>query len=66
LIAGLDDIPALAITTDQAGRLRQGLKLVGIAASPGLYLAIDGDMPVALVEVSGSETRVVRGFTFET
>jgi tRNA pseudouridine55 synthase len=63
LVAGLDDIPALAITTDQAGRLQQGRKLVGIAASPGLYLAIDGEMPVALVEVSGSETRVVRGFT---
>jgi tRNA pseudouridine55 synthase len=63
LIAGLDDIPALAITPDQAGRLQQGRKLVGIAASPGLHLAIDGDMPVALVEVSGSETRVVRGFT---
>ncbi len=66
LVAGLDDIPALAITPDQAGRLQQGRKLVGIAASPGLYLAIDGEMPVALVEVSGSETRVVRGFTFET
>jgi tRNA pseudouridine55 synthase len=65
LVAGLDDIPALAITTDQAGRLQQGRKLVGIAASPGLYLAIDGDLPVALVEVSGSETRVVRGFTFD-
>lgn len=65
LVAGLDDIPALAITTDQAGRLRQGLKLVGIAASPGLHLAIDGNKPVALVEVAGSETRVVRGFTFE-
>jgi tRNA pseudouridine55 synthase len=63
LVAGLDDIPALVIAPDQAGRLRQGLKLVGIAASPGLYLAIDGERPVALVEVSGSETRVVRGFT---
>jgi tRNA pseudouridine55 synthase len=66
LVAGLDDIPALAIAPDQAGRLQQGRKLVGIAASPGLYLAIDGEMPVALVEVSGSETRVVRGFTFES
>jgi tRNA pseudouridine55 synthase len=66
LAAGLDDIPALAITPDQAGRLRQGLKLVGIAASPGLHLAIDGNEPVALVEVAGPETRVVRGFTFET
>jgi tRNA pseudouridine55 synthase len=66
LVAGLDDIPALVITPDQAGRLQQGLKLVGIAASPGLHLAIDGNQPVALVEVAGSETRVVRGFTFET
>jgi len=65
LVAGLDDIPALAITSDQAGRLRQGLRLVGIAASPGLHLAIDGNEPVALVEVAGSEARVVRGFTFE-
>jgi tRNA pseudouridine55 synthase len=65
LAAGLDDIPALAVTPDQAGRLRQGLKLIGVAASPGLHLAIDREQPVALVDVGGSETRVVRGFTFE-
>ena len=62
LTAGLDDIPALSVTPDQAGALRQGRKLIGIAARPGLHLAIDRETPVALVELSGDELRVVRGF----
>ena len=62
LTAGLDDIPALPVTPDQAGALRQGRTLIGIAAKPGLQLAISGDTPVALVELSGDELRVVRGF----
>jgi tRNA pseudouridine55 synthase len=62
LTAGLDDIPALPVTPDQAGALRQGRILIGIAAQPGLHLAIDRDVPVALVELSGDELRVVRGF----
>lgn len=62
LTAGLDDIPALALTPDQARRLRQGQSLIGIAANQGLHLATDGPVPVALVEVSGHEARVVRGF----
>ena len=41
LTAGLDDIPALPVTPDQAGALRQGRKLIGIAAQPGLHLATD-------------------------
>jgi tRNA pseudouridine55 synthase len=62
LTAGLDDIPALSVTPDQAGALRQGRTLIGIAAQPGLHLATDQDVPVALVELSGDELRVVRGF----
>ena len=63
LTAGLDDIPALPVTPDQAGALRQGRTLIGIAAQPGLYLAIDHDVPVALVELGeGNILRVVRGF----
>ncbi|HEV7659993.1 MAG TPA: tRNA pseudouridine(55) synthase TruB [Allosphingosinicella sp.] len=62
LTAGLDDIPALPVTPDQAGALRQGRKLIGIAAQPGLHLATDDDVPVALVEISEGELRVVRGF----
>ena len=62
LTAGLDDIPALPVTPDQARALRQGRRLIGIAAKPGLHLAIDLLVPVALVEVSEGELRVVRGF----
>jgi tRNA pseudouridine55 synthase len=62
LTAGLDDIPALPVTPDQAGALRQGRTLIGIAAQPGLYLATDRDVPVALVELSEDELRVLRGF----
>jgi tRNA pseudouridine55 synthase len=62
LAAGLDDIPALPVDPDQAGALRQGRKLIGIAAQPGLYLATEGQVPVALVDSSGDELRVVRGF----
>ncbi|MFW2831355.1 tRNA pseudouridine(55) synthase TruB [Sphingomonas sp. ID0503] len=60
--AGLDDIPALNLTPDQARLLRMGQVLAGIAAQPGLHLARDGAVPVALVEVTDREVRVVRGF----
>ncbi|MCJ8157981.1 tRNA pseudouridine(55) synthase TruB [Sphingomonas sp. LaA6.9] len=62
LTAGLDDIPALPVTPDQARLLRQGQVLIGIAAHQGLHLATEAETPVALVEVSGPEIRVVRGF----
>ncbi|PTD17387.1 tRNA pseudouridine(55) synthase TruB [Sphingomonas fennica] len=62
LTAGLDDIPALAVSPDQARALREGRKLIGIAKHQGLHLAVSGQVPVALVEVSGPEIRVVRGF----
>jgi tRNA pseudouridine55 synthase len=62
LTAGLDDIPALPVTPDQASLLRQGRKLVGTAAKPGLHLATAESVPVALVELREGELRVVRGF----
>jgi tRNA pseudouridine55 synthase len=62
LTAGLDDIPALSVTPDQARALRQGREAIGIAAKPGLHLATDGPVPVALVEFHGDSLRVVRGF----
>jgi tRNA pseudouridine55 synthase len=62
LTAGLDDIPALPVTPDQARLLRQGRVLAGIAAQQGLHLATELSVPVALVEISGDELRVVRGF----
>nr|WP_310524241.1 tRNA pseudouridine(55) synthase TruB [Polymorphobacter sp.] len=62
LMAGLDDIPALAIDPDQAAALRQGRRLFGHPAKPGTYLACLGAVPVALVEIDLSEVRVLRGF----
>jgi tRNA pseudouridine55 synthase len=75
LEAGLDDIPALPVTPEQAQLLRHGQPLFGIPAMgphqsttlmgplvPGLHLAISGETPVALVEVSGDGCKVVRGF----
>ncbi|OJU22927.1 MULTISPECIES: tRNA pseudouridine(55) synthase TruB [unclassified Sphingomonas] len=62
LRAALDDIPALSLSPDQAGALRQGRVLVGIVAEDGLTLALLGDVPVALVDVVDREVRVVRGF----
>jgi tRNA pseudouridine55 synthase len=62
LTAGLDDIPALSVTPDQARLLREGRKLAGIAAKPGLHLATDANVPVALVELEEGQLRVLRGF----
>lgn len=61
LTAGLDDIPAMPVTPAEAMMLRQGRSLIG-KPHTGLLLAIEGDTPVALVESSGPEIRVVRGF----
>jgi len=61
LTAGLVDIPVLAVSPDQAQALRQGRRLSGPAAPPGLNLATLGDLPIALVEV-GDDISVVRGF----
>ena len=66
LTAGLDDIPALPVTPDQARALREGRRLAGTAAKPGLHLATDESVPVALVELSEGELRVVRGFNIWT
>jgi len=62
LRAGLDDIPALSLTPDQAGLLRQGRVLIGIAVDDGLHFALSGEFPVALVEAEAGSVRVVRGF----
>jgi tRNA pseudouridine55 synthase len=62
LTAGLDDIPALSVTTDQAAALRQGRVLTGIAAQDGLHMANEGQNPVALVDIIAGSLRVVRGF----
>ena len=61
LTAGLDDIPALSVSPDEALALRQGKMLMG-KPHTGLLLAMLGETPIALVESSGPDIRVVRGF----
>ena len=63
LEAGLDDIPALTLDPDQAGRLRQGQVVTGIAKDDGRYWARGGDgTPLALIRLEDGNVRVVRGF----
>ncbi|HEX7819419.1 MAG TPA: tRNA pseudouridine(55) synthase TruB [Sphingobium sp.] len=62
LTAGLDDIPALPVTAEEALMLRQGKVLSADPRRQGIMLATEGDVPVALVEALGPEIRVVRGF----
>ena len=62
LKAGLDDIPALPVTPDQAHLLRHGQMLFGIPAMPGLHVAMEAETLIALVEVSDDGCKVVRGF----
>ncbi|MEO1044664.1 MAG: tRNA pseudouridine(55) synthase TruB [Pseudomonadota bacterium] len=61
--AGLDGIPALSLTPDQARRVRQGQVVTGIASDDGEYWVHGGDMvPLALVSLEACELRVIRGF----
>jgi len=62
LEAALVDIPALTLDPEQARAVRQGRVLAGLPQDDGLHLAQDGQVPVALVELSGGFARVVRGF----
>lgn len=62
LTAGLDDIPALPVTPEQAMDLKQGRTLAGDPRMPGLMLAMQGETPVALVDAAEGLVRVVRGF----
>jgi tRNA pseudouridine55 synthase len=62
LEAGLDDIPGLPVTPEQAQLLRHGQQLFGIPVSSGLHLAMDAETPVALVEATDGTIKVVRGF----
>ena len=54
LEAGLVDIPALNLSPEAAGAVRQGRVLTGVATDDGLYWAHAGDFrPLALVDPFG-------------
>ena len=62
LEAGLDDIPALALTPEDAQAAQQGRVITGMPHTDGLYFAKLGNRPVALMELTGGTAKVVRGF----
>lgn len=62
LEAGLVDIPALSLDPEQARAVRQGRVLTGLPFEDGLYWVKAGNVPVALVELSGGSLKVSRGF----
>ncbi len=62
LAAGLDGIPALPLAPGEAQMIRHGGTLSGQSVDDGLYLALDGSVPVALVSVTAGTLSVTRGF----
>lgn len=62
---GLDDILALPVDPHQAARLRQGQQIVGLSLKPGTYMAMQGSVPVAIVEAQAGHVRVLRGLNVE-
>jgi len=62
LEAGLVDIPALNLDPEQARAVQQGRVLTGLAFTDGQYWARSGNLPLALVALSGGALRVERGF----
>ena len=62
LEAGLVDIPALNLSPEAAGAVRQGRVLTGVATDDGLYWVHAGDFrPLALVSLSAGTLTVARG-----
>ena len=62
LEAGLDGIPALTLDPESAQAVRQGRVISGLPHPDGLILAMAGNVPGALMELSGGTAKVVRGF----
>ncbi len=63
LEAGLVDIPALNLSPEAAGAIRQGRVWTGVATDDGLYWGRDGDnRPIALIEALAGTLKVLRGF----
>ena len=62
LESGLVDIPVLDLSPEQARAVRQGRVLTGVPFPDGLCWTREGNLPVALAELSGGSLTVVRGF----
>jgi tRNA pseudouridine55 synthase len=62
MTAGLDDIPAIAVSPEEASVLKHGQQLFGRPEPDGPAFAMLGNTPVAIVAVKDGVVRVERGF----
>ncbi|MEM8798665.1 MAG: tRNA pseudouridine(55) synthase TruB [Pseudomonadota bacterium] len=62
IVKGLDDIPALHVTSQEAERLRRGQPLFHPAASGDVMVAMADDGPVAIVKTDERHVAVIRVF----
>ncbi|PCI36884.1 MAG: tRNA pseudouridine(55) synthase TruB [Rhodospirillaceae bacterium] len=70
IMTALDDIPALALSKVEAGNMRHGMSAPAVTVlnrTPDIsvdfgqtVIAMDGDIPVALARIEGSELRPIR------
>ena len=56
-----DGIPALNLGPEQARAVRQGRVLTGLDLPDGVCWARSGETPLALLQVTAGEARVLRG-----
>ncbi len=57
----LDDIPALSLNPEQAGKLRQGQNFPHHEKEGKLVIAMEGNTPIAIARVKTAQLYVVRG-----
>ncbi len=62
VMTALDDIPVLAITTEEADRIRKGQRVRHESATGGRLVLLHDDLPVAIVEGKDGVLRPVRVF----
>lgn len=62
ITTALDDIPAVAVTDAEAGRIRCGQTIQLSAAKQGTIVLMDGDVPLAVAENTDGTVRSLRVF----
>lgn len=62
ITTALDDIPAVAVTDVEAGRIRCGQTIQLAAAKQGTIVLMDGDVPLAVAENTDGTVRSLRVF----
>ncbi len=64
VMTALDDIPVLAVTAEEADRIRKGQRVRHESAGDGRLVLLHEDLPVTIVEGKGGVLRPMRVFNF--